>query len=164
MLETILATADLGDYWQCGLVIAKGASEELQRKGIGALRAEIAEVAPFLKSRLAELGRLERCPAPDRARQPVAAVVSDGPAVHRRFSPCNVAHWRSWDQPCDSGRRCRRQHPGGSLACPLHRRPSPRRSSAPPSFRNARNSNVPGHYSNECLPVPAGTDPHGFSG
>jgi 2-polyprenyl-6-methoxyphenol hydroxylase-like FAD-dependent oxidoreductase len=51
----ILATADRGDYWQCGLVIAKGASEELQRKGIGALRAEIAEVAPFLRNRLAEL-------------------------------------------------------------------------------------------------------------
>ena len=32
-----------------------GASEELQRKGIGALRAEIAEVAPFLRSRLTEL-------------------------------------------------------------------------------------------------------------
>jgi 2-polyprenyl-6-methoxyphenol hydroxylase-like FAD-dependent oxidoreductase len=51
----ILATSDRGDYWQCGFVIAKGASEELQRKGIGALRAEIAEVAPFLRSRLTEL-------------------------------------------------------------------------------------------------------------
>src|SRR5262249_21215152 len=51
----ILATADRGDYWQCGFVITKGASEELQRKGMGALRAEIAEVAPFLRSRLAEL-------------------------------------------------------------------------------------------------------------
>ncbi len=51
----ILATADRGDYWQCGLVITKGASEELQRNHICALRAEIAEVAPFLRNRLTEL-------------------------------------------------------------------------------------------------------------
>jgi 2-polyprenyl-6-methoxyphenol hydroxylase-like FAD-dependent oxidoreductase len=51
----ILATADRGDYWQCGLVIAKGASEELRRKGIDALRGNIAEIAPFLTSRLEEL-------------------------------------------------------------------------------------------------------------
>jgi 2-polyprenyl-6-methoxyphenol hydroxylase-like FAD-dependent oxidoreductase len=51
----ILATADRGDYWQCGLVISKGASEELRRKGIDALQGEIAEVAPFLTSRLGEL-------------------------------------------------------------------------------------------------------------
>jgi 2-polyprenyl-6-methoxyphenol hydroxylase-like FAD-dependent oxidoreductase len=51
----ILATADRGDYWQCGFVIAKGTSEELQRKDIEVLRGEIAEIAPFLKSRLGEL-------------------------------------------------------------------------------------------------------------
>jgi 2-polyprenyl-6-methoxyphenol hydroxylase-like FAD-dependent oxidoreductase len=51
----ILATADRGDYWQCGFVITKGASEELQRNGIDALRGEIAEIAPFLRSRLGEL-------------------------------------------------------------------------------------------------------------
>ena len=51
----ILATADRGDYWQCGFVIAKGASEELQGKGIEALRGEIAKIAPFLRSRLGEL-------------------------------------------------------------------------------------------------------------
>jgi 2-polyprenyl-6-methoxyphenol hydroxylase-like FAD-dependent oxidoreductase len=51
----ILATADRGDYWQCGFVINKGASEELRRKGIEVLRGEIAEIAPFLRSRLGEL-------------------------------------------------------------------------------------------------------------
>jgi 2-polyprenyl-6-methoxyphenol hydroxylase-like FAD-dependent oxidoreductase len=51
----ILATFDRGDYWQCGFVIAKGASEQLQRKGVVALRGEIAEIAPFLRSRLEEL-------------------------------------------------------------------------------------------------------------
>ena len=51
----ILATADRGDYWQCGFVIAKGASEELRRKGIESLRADIAEIAPFLRNRLEEL-------------------------------------------------------------------------------------------------------------
>jgi 2-polyprenyl-6-methoxyphenol hydroxylase-like FAD-dependent oxidoreductase len=51
----ILATADRGDYWQCGFVIAKGASEELRGKGIESFRAEIAKIAPFLHNRLAEL-------------------------------------------------------------------------------------------------------------
>jgi 2-polyprenyl-6-methoxyphenol hydroxylase-like FAD-dependent oxidoreductase len=51
----ILATADRGDFWQCGFVIAKGASEELRRKGIESLRADIAQIAPFLSNRLEEL-------------------------------------------------------------------------------------------------------------
>jgi 2-polyprenyl-6-methoxyphenol hydroxylase-like FAD-dependent oxidoreductase len=51
----ILATADRGDYWQCGFVIAKGASEELRCKGIESLRTDIAEIAPFLGDRLEEL-------------------------------------------------------------------------------------------------------------
>ena len=51
----ILATADRGDYWQCGFVIAKGASEDLRAKGIESFRDEITKIAPFLNGRLEEL-------------------------------------------------------------------------------------------------------------
>ena len=44
-----------GDYWQCGFVIAKGGIDELRRKGIESFRAEIAEIAPFLRDRVGEL-------------------------------------------------------------------------------------------------------------
>jgi 2-polyprenyl-6-methoxyphenol hydroxylase-like FAD-dependent oxidoreductase len=42
-------------YWQCGLVIPKGAGAELQREGIEAVRREVAASAPFLQDRVAEL-------------------------------------------------------------------------------------------------------------
>ncbi len=43
------------DYWQCGYVIPKGASEEIRKRDLESFRAEIAELAPFLKDRVAEL-------------------------------------------------------------------------------------------------------------
>jgi 2-polyprenyl-6-methoxyphenol hydroxylase-like FAD-dependent oxidoreductase len=51
----ILVLIDRGDYWQCGFVIPKGTHEELRRKGLEALRAEIAGIAPFVRDRLDEL-------------------------------------------------------------------------------------------------------------
>ena len=51
----ILAMLDRGNYWQCGFVIAKGGAEELQRQGIGHLKAAITEIAPFLHGRVQEL-------------------------------------------------------------------------------------------------------------
>ena len=47
---------DRTDYWQCGFVIPKGAFDEIKQKGIDAFRAMIAELAPFLKDRVKELG------------------------------------------------------------------------------------------------------------
>jgi 2-polyprenyl-6-methoxyphenol hydroxylase-like FAD-dependent oxidoreductase len=44
-----------GDYWQCGFVIPKGASNEVKRRGLESFRAEIVEVAPFLHDRVGEL-------------------------------------------------------------------------------------------------------------
>ena len=51
----ILVTIDRGDYWQCAVVIRKGALEETRRKGIEELRASIVEIAPFFRDRVGEL-------------------------------------------------------------------------------------------------------------
>jgi 2-polyprenyl-6-methoxyphenol hydroxylase-like FAD-dependent oxidoreductase len=51
----ILVTIPRGDYYQCGLIIPKGAFEGIQRKGLPAFRAGIADVAPFLGDRVSDL-------------------------------------------------------------------------------------------------------------
>src|SRR4051794_38533782 len=45
-----------GDYWQCGFVIPKGGYDEVRRRGLESLREEIAEVAPFVRDRIGEIG------------------------------------------------------------------------------------------------------------
>jgi 2-polyprenyl-6-methoxyphenol hydroxylase-like FAD-dependent oxidoreductase len=51
----IFVMIDRGDYWQCALVIPKGGFDEIQRRGIDTLRADIVEMNPFLGDRVAEL-------------------------------------------------------------------------------------------------------------
>jgi 2-polyprenyl-6-methoxyphenol hydroxylase-like FAD-dependent oxidoreductase len=51
----ILVMIDRGDYWQCAFVIPKGGYEEVRRKGLDALRADIAAIAPFVHDRVGEL-------------------------------------------------------------------------------------------------------------
>jgi 2-polyprenyl-6-methoxyphenol hydroxylase-like FAD-dependent oxidoreductase len=51
----ILVMLDRGEYWQCGFVIPKGAFEEIQRRGLPALRNDIADIAPFVRDRVDEL-------------------------------------------------------------------------------------------------------------
>ncbi len=51
----ILVFIDRADYWQCGFVIAKGAAERVQARGIEAFRNEIATLAPFAADRVNEL-------------------------------------------------------------------------------------------------------------
>jgi 2-polyprenyl-6-methoxyphenol hydroxylase-like FAD-dependent oxidoreductase len=51
----LLVMLDRGDYWQCALVIPKGAAEAVRGRGIEAFRAEIAEIAPQLRNRVQEL-------------------------------------------------------------------------------------------------------------
>jgi 2-polyprenyl-6-methoxyphenol hydroxylase-like FAD-dependent oxidoreductase len=51
----IFIMIDRGDYWQCAFVIPKGAAEALKVRGIEAFRASIAELAPALRDRIAEL-------------------------------------------------------------------------------------------------------------
>jgi 2-polyprenyl-6-methoxyphenol hydroxylase-like FAD-dependent oxidoreductase len=51
----MLVTLDRGDYWQCAYVIAKGGMDEIRKKGIGAFRDNILELAPFFHNRVHEL-------------------------------------------------------------------------------------------------------------
>ncbi|MGE5271180.1 MAG: FAD-dependent oxidoreductase [Thiohalocapsa sp.] len=51
----MLVTLDRGDYWQCAFVIKKGGYEEVRARGLVALRADLARVAPFLRDRVGEL-------------------------------------------------------------------------------------------------------------
>ncbi len=51
----IFVMIDRGDYWQCALVIRKGAFEGIQSRGIASLRADIVQMNPFLSDRVEEL-------------------------------------------------------------------------------------------------------------
>jgi 2-polyprenyl-6-methoxyphenol hydroxylase-like FAD-dependent oxidoreductase len=42
----LLVMIDRGDYWQCAFLIPKGAAEEYQKRGINAIREEVAAAAP----------------------------------------------------------------------------------------------------------------------
>jgi 2-polyprenyl-6-methoxyphenol hydroxylase-like FAD-dependent oxidoreductase len=51
----ILVMIDRRDYWQCAFVIPKGGYEKVKQKGLEALRADIAAIAPFVRDRVGEL-------------------------------------------------------------------------------------------------------------
>src|SRR5215469_6293060 len=51
----IFIMVDRDEYWQCGYVIPKGAAEETRQRGIEKFREEVANLAPFLHDRIAEL-------------------------------------------------------------------------------------------------------------
>jgi 2-polyprenyl-6-methoxyphenol hydroxylase-like FAD-dependent oxidoreductase len=51
----ILVMLARGNYWQCAFVIPKGAAEEVKARGIEAFRAAIAEIAPVVADRVAEI-------------------------------------------------------------------------------------------------------------
>jgi 2-polyprenyl-6-methoxyphenol hydroxylase-like FAD-dependent oxidoreductase len=51
----IFVMIDRGDYWQCGLVIAKGGYDLVRAAGLPALHDKISRLAPFLADRVAEI-------------------------------------------------------------------------------------------------------------
>jgi 2-polyprenyl-6-methoxyphenol hydroxylase-like FAD-dependent oxidoreductase len=51
----LFVTLDRGDYWQCALVIPKGAAEDLRARGLDAFRQAIVRVAPAFADRVKEL-------------------------------------------------------------------------------------------------------------
>ncbi len=51
----IFIMLDRDDYWQCGFVIAKGAADEIRRRGIERFREDIVSLAPFVHDRVNEL-------------------------------------------------------------------------------------------------------------
>src|SRR5206468_10476332 len=56
----MLVSIDRGDYWQCAFVIRKGGYDEVRGRGVAALRADVAKIAPFLKDRLGEISNWEQ--------------------------------------------------------------------------------------------------------
>jgi 2-polyprenyl-6-methoxyphenol hydroxylase-like FAD-dependent oxidoreductase len=51
----IFVMIDRGDYWQCGLVIAKGGHDATRAGGLPAFQAKVARLAPFLADRVGEI-------------------------------------------------------------------------------------------------------------
>jgi 2-polyprenyl-6-methoxyphenol hydroxylase-like FAD-dependent oxidoreductase len=51
----LFVTLDRGDYWQCALVIPKGAAGDLRAKGLEAFRQVIVRVVPAFTNRVNEL-------------------------------------------------------------------------------------------------------------
>ena len=51
----ILVSLNRGDYWQCGYVIRKGGIDEIRRRGLAALREEVARLLPYLGDRVSAL-------------------------------------------------------------------------------------------------------------
>jgi 2-polyprenyl-6-methoxyphenol hydroxylase-like FAD-dependent oxidoreductase len=56
----ILVMLNRGTYWQCALVIPKGAYDELRARGLPSFRAQLAALAPFLRDRVEELADWEQ--------------------------------------------------------------------------------------------------------
>ncbi|HJQ09793.1 MAG TPA: FAD-dependent oxidoreductase, partial [Gemmatimonadaceae bacterium] len=48
----IFVLIDRGDYWQAGLVVRKGAYDEIRQRGLPALHTDIKKLAPFLGERV----------------------------------------------------------------------------------------------------------------
>jgi 2-polyprenyl-6-methoxyphenol hydroxylase-like FAD-dependent oxidoreductase len=55
----ILVLLNRRTYWQCALIIPKGAYDELRARGLPTFRAELAQLAPFLRDRVEELADWE---------------------------------------------------------------------------------------------------------
>lgn len=51
----MMVTFDRGDYWQCAYVIAKGQYEAVKARGLDAFRGAIIDMAPILKSGMADV-------------------------------------------------------------------------------------------------------------
>jgi 2-polyprenyl-6-methoxyphenol hydroxylase-like FAD-dependent oxidoreductase len=50
-----LVLINRNDYWQCGVVIAKGSADAVRARGIEAFRAAIVAIAPFLADRVDQI-------------------------------------------------------------------------------------------------------------
>jgi 2-polyprenyl-6-methoxyphenol hydroxylase-like FAD-dependent oxidoreductase len=52
---SILVMLNRGDYWQCAFVIAKGAIEDLKRRGLAEFRSHLGGLMPFAAPRMEEI-------------------------------------------------------------------------------------------------------------
>jgi 2-polyprenyl-6-methoxyphenol hydroxylase-like FAD-dependent oxidoreductase len=51
----LLIMINRGDHWQCGYVIAKGALDEIRKRGMDRFHQDLVRLAPFVLDRVAEL-------------------------------------------------------------------------------------------------------------
>ena len=51
----MMVTFDRGDYWQCAYVIAKGQYDAIKARGLDALRDDVSNMAPILKSGISDV-------------------------------------------------------------------------------------------------------------
>ena len=56
----IFIAIDRGEYWQCGYVIPKGQVEAIRRRGLDAFRADVAQLLPVVRDRVAEIASWEQ--------------------------------------------------------------------------------------------------------
>jgi 2-polyprenyl-6-methoxyphenol hydroxylase-like FAD-dependent oxidoreductase len=56
----LLVLLDRGDYFQIGFVIPKGGIDEIKKRGLPALHADIVQLGPFLRDRIVELDDWEK--------------------------------------------------------------------------------------------------------
>lgn len=56
----ILVMLNRGTYWQCAFIIPKGGFDEIQARGLPAFRAQLGELAPFLRERAEQLADWEQ--------------------------------------------------------------------------------------------------------
>jgi 2-polyprenyl-6-methoxyphenol hydroxylase-like FAD-dependent oxidoreductase len=48
------------DYWQCAFVIPKGSADVVKRRGLDAFRETVADMAPFVRDRIGEIGNWDQ--------------------------------------------------------------------------------------------------------
>ena len=58
--KTFLISLNRGDYWQCGMIIIKGAFEEYKEKGLDSFKKRIVNTAPFFFDRVDEIENWEQ--------------------------------------------------------------------------------------------------------
>jgi len=51
----MMVMIDRGEYWQCGIIIAKGGLSDIQQQGLEAFHNYIAGIVPFLADRVGEI-------------------------------------------------------------------------------------------------------------
>ena len=136
-----------GDYYQCALVIPKGGFEALRERGLEALRARIAALAPFVADRVGALQSWDDLKLLTVAVDRLTEWSRPGPAVHRRRGARDVAGRRRRHQPRGPGRGRGGEHPLPAAARAVGDARRPGCGAAPARAADARH------------PAPAGRGP-----
>ena len=100
-----------GDYWQCALVIPKGAYNAMKAEGITGFRARLRTVAGFARDRVETIQSFDDVKVLDVRVDRMDRVGAARTRVHRRRGACDVAGRRRRYQSRDPGRGRDSQYP-----------------------------------------------------